>query len=222
MLVKAFLTLKDDPTNIVPCLFNPNELTVEKSNHFAEVNIPGLETPILQFVRGNARVVTMDLFFDTYEEKTDVRLFTDRITGWDAGSMFSDLPDIAKGLMNMDSELHAPPVCLFIWGTFLFQCVIQSTTKRFTMFLPAGIPVRATLRVTLKEYTEVETEILELDLHSSDLIKTRVVKEGDSLWAMAAKEYGGPQHWRLIAEANDIDNPRLLQTGRELMIPIKE
>ncbi|MCP5054822.1 MAG: hypothetical protein GY940_47090, partial [bacterium] len=52
MLVKAFITRKDDPTNIVPCLFNPNELTVEKSNHFSEVNIPGLETPILQFVRG--------------------------------------------------------------------------------------------------------------------------------------------------------------------------
>ena len=195
---------------------------VEKSNHYAEVNIPGMESPILQFVRGNARTVTMDLFFDTYEEKADVRVFTDRITGWDAGSMFSSLPDFAKGLMNMDSELHAPPVCFFLWGTFLFQCVIERVTKVFTMFLPAGIPVRATLRVTLKEYREVETQTIELDLHSADLVKTRVVKEGDSLWSIAAKEYGDPVHWRLIADANNITNPRRLKTGQELVIPIRE
>ncbi|HXG30009.1 MAG TPA: hypothetical protein VNK81_00050, partial [Thermodesulfobacteriota bacterium] len=101
MLVKAFLTRKDNPTLVVPCLFNPKELSVEKSNQFAEVNVPGLPSPIFQFVRGNARSVTMDLFFDTYEEGIDVRVFTDRITGWDAGSMFSKLPGAAKGLMDI-------------------------------------------------------------------------------------------------------------------------
>ncbi len=51
MLVKAFLTRKDKRYLIVPCLFNPKELSVEKSNHFAEVNIPGLSSPVFQFVR---------------------------------------------------------------------------------------------------------------------------------------------------------------------------
>jgi nucleoid-associated protein YgaU len=222
MLVKAFLTRKDNPTLVVPCLFNPKELSVEKSNQFAEVNVPGLPSPIFQFVRGNARSVTMDLFFDTYEEGIDVRVFTDRITGWDAGSMFSKLPGASKGLMDIDSDLHAPPVCLFIWGAFIFQCIIERVSKRFTMFLPEGIPVRATLSVTLKEYREVEVQVKEISLQSSDLTKRWVVTQGDSLWSIAAKEYGNPGDWRLIAEANNIDNPRILSPGQALVIPLKE
>lgn len=222
MLVKAFLVAKDKPWLVAPCLFNPTELSVEKSNQFAEVNIPGLSSSVLQFVRGNSRTVSMDLLFDTYEEKIDVRLLTDRITGWDAGSMFSPLPDVAKGLMDINSDLHAPPVCLFIWGAFVFQCIIERASKRFTMFLPEGIPVRATVSVTLKEYRKVETQVTELDLHSSDLTKRRVVTQGDSLWYIAAKEYGDPAEWREIADANKISNPRLLTPGRELAIPVKE
>ncbi len=222
MLVKAFLTRKDNPLLIVPCLFNPKELSVEKSNQFAEVNIPGLPSPVFQFVRGNARSVTMDLFFDTYELGTDVRIFTDRITGWDAGSMFSKLPDAAKGLMDIDSDLHAPPICLFIWGAFIFQCIIERVSKRFTMFVPEGFPVRATLSVTLKEYREVDVQVKEISLQSSDLTNRWTVRQGDSLWSIAAREYGSPEDWRLIAEKNGIDNPRMLTPGRELVIPVKE
>ncbi|RLI48195.1 MAG: peptidoglycan-binding protein, partial [Candidatus Thorarchaeota archaeon] len=184
--------------------------------------IPGLSSSVLQFVRGNSRTITLDLFFDTYEEGTDVRIFTDRITGWDAGSMFSKLPNATKGLMDIDSDLHAPPVCLFIWGTFVFQCIIERVTKKFTMFLPEGIPVRATLTVTLKEYKEVDIQVKELDLHSADITKRWLVKEGDSLWIIAHREYGDPSKWRQIALANNIENPRRLTPGQELIIPTKD
>jgi len=219
MLVKAFLTRKDNPALIVPFLFNPSEFTVERTNQFTEVNIPGLPSSTFQFMKGGARTLTMDLLFDTYEEKTDVRVFTDRITGWDSGSMFSKLPGIAKGLMDIDSDLHAPPVCLFIWGTFIFPCIIERVTKRFTMFLPEGIPVRATLTVTLKEYKEYEAQLQEASRQSADRTKTWRVKQGDSLWFIAAKEYGAPALWRPIAVANNIDNPRILKSGVELIIP---
>jgi len=222
MLIKAFLTRKDNPSMVVPCLFNPKELSVEKSNQFAEINIPGLESPIFQFVRGNARSVTMDLFFDTYEQGIDVRIFTDRITGWDAGSMFSCLPDKAKGLMDIDSHLHAPPICIFIWGAFIFQCIIERVSKKFTMFLPEGVPVRATLNVTLKEYREVDIQVKEMGLQSADLTKRWTVTSGDSLWSIASKEYGDPGDWRLIANANNIDDPRILHPGQILVLPVKE
>jgi len=219
MLVKAFLTRKDNPALIVPFLFNPSEFTVERTNQFTEVNVPGLSASTFQFVRGGSRTITMDLFFDTYEEKTDVRLFTDRITGWDSGSIFSKLPGAAKGLMDIDSDLHAPPVCQFIWGSYIFPCIIEKIDKRFTMFLPEGIPVRATLSVILREYKEYETQLQEAARQSADRTKTWRVKEGESLQFIAAKEYGDPASWRPIAEANDIDNPRILEPGIELVIP---
>jgi len=219
---KGFLTRKDKPGIRVPFLFNPKEFNVEKSNQFAEVNIPGLSSSILQFVRGNSRTITLDLFFDTYEKRTDVRMFTDQITGWDAGITYSRLADRPKGLMDIDSELHAPPICLFIWGAFVFQCIIERVSKRFTMFLPDGIPVRATLTVTLKEYREVDIQVKEIDQHSADLTKRHLLTAGESLWSLAAAEYGDPEDWRLLAEANDIDNPRLLHPGMELSVPRKE
>lgn len=90
------------------------------------------------------------------------------------------------------------------------------------MFLPEGFPVRATLNVTLKEYREVDIQIKETDLHSADLTKTWIVTQGENLWSIAAREYGTPADWRLIAEKNNIDNPRVLYSGQRLTIPIKE
>jgi nucleoid-associated protein YgaU len=90
------------------------------------------------------------------------------------------------------------------------------------MFLPEGIPARATLSVTLKEYKEVDIQVKEIAYESADLTKRWVVKQGDSLWSIAAKEYGNPADWRLIAEVNKIDNPRILNPGIELVIPLKE
>ncbi|HIH44103.1 MAG TPA: LysM peptidoglycan-binding domain-containing protein [Candidatus Methanoperedenaceae archaeon] len=227
MLVKAYITRKDKPDVVVPCMFNPKEFSVEKSNQFAEVNIPGLPSPVLQFVRGNARTVTLDLFFNTYGVKSDgssgdVREYTDKITGWDAGSMYSKLPEEKKGLMDIDSDLHAPPICRFIWGDFQFQCIIEKTSKKFTMFLPDGTPVRATVNVTLKEYREVEIQVQEIATTSADLTKRWTVTQGDSLWLISSREYGSPKDWRLIAEKNRMDNPRILRPGSELVIPLKE
>jgi len=223
-LKKAHLKRKDNPGVVVPFLFNPAEFTIEKGNQFAEVNVPGLPSSILQFVKGNSRTISMELFFDTYENKDnrDVRQYTDKITGWDAGSIYSQLSPEKKGLMDIDSELHAPPICIFEWGTFTFQCVIERVSKKFTMFLADGTPVRATLSVTLKEYEEVDIQIRNIDTHSADLTKRWEVVQGDSLWSIAAKEYGDPADWRLVAEANEIDNPRLLNPGTALVIPVKE
>lgn len=219
MLVKAFLTRKDDPLQVVPLLFNPTEFTVDKSNSYTEVNIPGLPSSLFQFVKGGARTLTMDLFFDTYEAGLDVRLFTDLITGWDAGAIYSSLAFGRKGLMDLDADLHAPPVCLFIWGSYVFQCIIERVSKRFTMFLPEGIPVRATLNVSLKEYRDFESQVKETSLQSADITKRWVIKQGDSLWLIAARVYGNPALWRHLATANGITNPRLLEAGRELVVP---
>ena len=222
MLVKAFLTQKEKPWLIVPFLFNPSELTVTKSNTFSDVAPASLSGPILQFGGGGPRTVTMDLFFDTYEEGIDVRIFTDRITGWDAGSMFGSLPNALKGLMDIDSDTHAPPICLFVWGTFIFKCVIETVTKKFTMFSALGFPLRATLNVTLKECRDLRERSAETSLLSADLTKTRIVKSGDSLWSISKEHYGSPNDWRLIADANSIENPRLLTPGTHLVIPVKK
>ena len=51
-LKKAIIHVLDASGGIkdeVPVKFYPSEYTLEKSNEFASINIPGLESPVLQF-----------------------------------------------------------------------------------------------------------------------------------------------------------------------------
>jgi nucleoid-associated protein YgaU len=192
----------------IEILYFPPEYSLEKSNTFAEIAIPGLESPYLQYVRGNAGSITLEAFYDTYEDGTDVRKYTDQLSD----------------LMNIDPELHAPPPLRFIWGmpsSEPFLCVLERVTKRFTLFLSNGVPARARLNITLKEY-KTELNPRERVLQSPDKTKLYTAKEGDSLWAIAHKEYGDPSLWRRIAEKNHLEDPRILDPGTQLMIPPSE
>lgn len=191
--------------NGIKVLFNPTEYSMEKSNQFQDTSLPGLSSPITQFVSGGAQTLSMELFFDTYtdEKGKDVRVYTDQITN----------------LMRIDKDLHAPPICVFQWGKVQFKAVLERVSRRFTMFLADGTPVRAILNVTFKEYVTLEEQLKDPPRQSADRTKRRVVVQGDSLWLLAAREYGDPALWRLIARANGIDHPRRIAPGMELIIP---
>lgn len=195
----------------IEILYSPAEYSMEKGNTFSEVAIPGLESPYLQYVRGNSGSITLDVFYDTYEKgdtyeaEIDVRKFTDQLSN----------------LMNIDPKLHAPPPLRFIWGmpsAEPFDCVLERVSKRFTMFRSDGIPVRARLSITLKEY-KVGLSSRERNLSSPDKTKVFITKQGDSLWLIAHREYGTPFMWRAIADKNNLYNPRFLEPGTELIIP---
>jgi len=42
------------PDPIIPLRFNPTEFQIQKANTFAEIAIPGLESPPIQLVRGTS------------------------------------------------------------------------------------------------------------------------------------------------------------------------
>lgn len=53
---------------------------------------------------------------------------------------------------------------------------------------------------------------------------TYTVKSGDTLSAIAKREYGDANQWRRIYDANrdKIDNPDLIHPGQELKLPARE
>ena len=67
-LTKALIVNTDTSVNI-PVMFNPTEYQLQKTNQFAEVGIPGLGSSLLQFVKGDAQTLTMELFFDTTDSE---------------------------------------------------------------------------------------------------------------------------------------------------------
>ena len=198
---KISITPSGQPS--IQALFNPTQYGLDKGNTIAQAAIPGLEAPILQYVHGNMQTLSMDLFFDTYEEGTDVTDATDQI----------------YDLLYLDPSTHAPPICELTWGTFSFCGVLDHVSGKFTLFLADGTPVRATLSVVFNEFIDVDVLVQENPTESADHRKTRLVKSGDRIDNIAAEEYGDSAKWRAIAEANDLDDPSQLEPGYVLIVP---
>jgi hypothetical protein len=203
--------LKRDLPDSFEVQFNPGEYTLEKSVQLAEIAIPGLDSPLLQFVRGQNERLTLDLFFDTTRDGM----------GPDATPV-TDLTDPFYLLVKQQPASHAPPRISFIWGEGLqFRAVVESVRRQFTLFNPDGVPLRATLTVTFREYKTLEEQLSELKPESSDTTRRRNVQRGDTLTRIAAQEYGDPSRWRLIADANPeaTEDVRRLRPGDVLEIP---
>lgn len=198
----------------ISVLFNPEEYTVSKDNNFASLAVPGLSSPLLQFVHGNLRTLTMELLVDSYERHqtgsqapvqagSDVRAQTRRITA----------------LLDIDPETHAPPLLLFSWGSLAFRCVLAKVSERFVMFLPSGVPVRARLEVSFSEFTNADFEAKETKRETADYTRVHVVTEGETLSGVAGEVYRNPALWRPIAIRNGLADPRRLEVGRRLQVP---
>jgi hypothetical protein len=201
-LVKAMIinTITGSP---IPILFNPEEYSISRSAKFSDAKVPGLEVPITEYSHGLQETLSMDLFFDTYELDIDVRIFTERV---------------AK-LLDLDPGTDAPPVCLFVWGTLVFECQLENLTKRFTMFNSFGIPVRATLSVTFRGHNKLEYLLAKNPFRSLGHLKTYLVKQGETLSQIAWNVFQDSAQWRKIADFNKITNPRKLEPGQVLLIP---
>lgn len=199
----------------VPVMFNPEEYSLSRENNYAQIAVPGLSAPIVQFSHGRQQTLEMELFLDTYEAHhegsrqiavagDDVRKHVRRVTD----------------LMNIQPATHAPPVLLFTWGVSLaFTCVLTRATQKFILFLPDGTPVRARVQVTFSQYNNAELEAKEIKRETADYSKFHVVRPGEKMTAISAEAYGDPRLWRAIALRNGVADPRALEPGQRLMIP---
>jgi nucleoid-associated protein YgaU len=205
-LTKALIFVLDTKGNTkeqIPVMFNPEEYSVNKDNNIASMAVPGLSGPLIQFVNGNMRTLEMELFFDTTDERRDVRTETEKIVK----------------LLKIDSEWHAPPVLKVVWATLQLTCVLARVNQKFLKFLDDGRPVRARLTTSFSEYLDPVREAKEVNRQTADYSKVHVVIEGETLSAIAGKFYENPQLWRPIAISNEIDDPRSIFPGQSLRIP---
>jgi contractile injection system tube protein/LysM domain-containing protein len=229
--LKATFQKVDSTGGLGPSLevkFNPTEYTLNKGAQIAEVTIPGLDSPVLQFVRGQTETLSLDLFFDSTENGMD-----------DSATSVTKITDQFYQLVKIDGKTHAPPICFFCWGSEFpgqrsydsmggtgsqqrhgFKCVVESVRQRFTLFSPQGVPLRATLTVSLKEYKTLSEQIAEINKNSPDHAQSHVVAIGETLSQIANEVYEDPSQWRAIADQNAILDPLNLTPGTVLEIPV--
>jgi hypothetical protein len=203
-LEKAEIQILDgDDKGSIKVLFNPKEYVIEKTTSWKENETVGLDSPEVQFTIGQRKRLSMELFFDTSDEKKDVREHTDKI----------------EKIMVVDKSLHRPPLLLFSWGKLKFKCVLEDLSSRFTMFLDDGTPIRAILKVLFKETETAKGQAEKKPNESADHTKRLILREGESLQSLSAREYGDPKHWRMIAESNGIIDPLNIKSGTILKLP---
>lgn len=140
----------DDGTTVI-AQYNPKELQVDRSvpwsKHTNKSNEQGLQ---LEFSGADGRSASLELFFDESE----------KLNGSVLGNikLLEKLATIRVPGSTKDEEKR-PHHCVLVFGALYpekaFKCVIESLSTKFTMFSPAGTPVRATVNLKLKEADSV-------------------------------------------------------------------
>lgn len=214
---KATITVMEEkrPLERITCLFNPKEYTLSKQNDWSPPQGASTQDlPKLNFSGGKPASLQIQLFFDTYETGKDVTIYTQKL--W-------QLMMIDPTLEDLGSTKGRPPRVLFQWGpTKFFTAVITSLNQKVTLFLPNGMPVRATLDVTFLQVDPIEPtmsqESTSIAGGGRQVLKTSA---GDTLAGIAHRMLGDARRWRDIADANKhrLTNLRHLVPGMDLVIP---
>jgi nucleoid-associated protein YgaU len=193
--------------------FNPSHLKFSRSAGWKSQGAALRDVPELQFTGAQPRTLNVDLLFDTYD--------TDEPVG--SKRKVTDLTDEMLKLTTVEShgDKHRPPVCRLRWGSagVFFQGVLERLDQDYLLFTENGTPVRAKLGCSFKEWRTNYEDLNKQATESSDVTKVWTVRRGQSLASIAAEEYLDPLRWRVIAEANDIDDPLQLVPGHSLVLP---
>jgi LysM repeat protein len=215
--VKAKLAIEGGET--IQALFNPTEFTISKGNDWKFDPIKGTSLPKGKFGGGKPREMQVNLLLDQSLPN--------------AGMSVKEITDKLFKMMEVPSGAGAgaanacPPLVTFQWGEMIpFKAACTSLTVAFQLFKPNGTPIRADVKLALTQ-AETATSASSSSAKKKGNPTTRsegglgvhVIKDGDTLQSVAHRTYGDPNRWRLIAEANGVDNPLHLRRGTALNLP---
>jgi hypothetical protein len=214
-LEKAFLEIEGGSR--VPCLFNPETITVARSNIWAAEPMPGKGVPKLRYAGANSGWMQLSLIFDTTAEGTPVTAHTGKILG---------LMEVDKNLPGTDeaSNNTRPPTVTFHWGDLhSFPAVVSDLNLTFTYFSSTGIPLRAQMELALQQY-EPSQAFGPQNPTSGTPRPHRVhrVQPGETLDRISARYYGDATQWRLLARANGIEDPLAVRPGSLITVPRRD
>lgn len=203
----------------VPVQFNPDTLKVTFSNQKVGGDQSGGSA--IQYVGQGTTKLTMDLWFDvtaplpkgSVEPKGDVRRLTNEVAYF------------IKPKKKVDDKKYIPPGVRVIWGTFLFDGVMDSMDETLEFFSEDGKPLRARVSISISRQ-EVQFQFGEAQQPGSGMAgmagtqPQQQAKVGDTIQSMAAR-LGQVQNWKDLAAANNIENPRKLTPGTLLDMTLR-
>src|SRR5262245_60546808 len=103
-LKKATITVLEgaDKNKVISVLFNPSEYSLERTNSYKTTPVPGLGSPLLQFVNGESDRLSVDLFLDDYTDPDGPTSLQQK----ERNPVGKRIADLSK-LLEIDRDLHA-------------------------------------------------------------------------------------------------------------------
>ena len=152
LLAKLSIHSLEGTRIVVTAMFNPKEVSIDKSVPWTKSPVSKGDRPSLEFSSAEGRVMSFELMFDGYETATNVHTaFVDNLM------KLAYVQD-----PNGPEDKKRPPKVAVKWGEGKlpeFQGVIESVSTKYTLFLPDGTPVRASCRVSVREAGHLSVKI---------------------------------------------------------------
>jgi hypothetical protein len=192
--------------------FNPSDLSTSKSVHYERTPVPNDKRGNrIQYKGNNPSTLTIRFLLDEWEAPPGV--------GQDVHQMVNAL---FKLTMPVDPQNHEsmPDKVMFLWGSVRFTGYITDVKAAYKIFSRSGTPLRAELDVSMVEHVEGD-QAQNPTSGGPPGRRDRTLIEGDNLQTLSYREYGDPNLWRAIAEANGIDDPLAVAPGTTLLLPSK-
>jgi len=190
----------------IQCAFNPESYTISKTNVWTYKPTQGKDYPDPEFGGGLPMTYKLSLLLDASMKGSD-----------------GSIKDDANKLMQaMHGNGSAPKFVTFSWGSVkLPKAAPVSISIHYALFQPNGDPIRAfvDLELAQADATSPPGQAQNPTTRGIAGMRSRVVHDGDSLPSIAYDAYGDATKWRVIAEANGIDDPLRLRRGVALTIP---
>jgi phage tail protein X len=209
--VKAKLKIDNGPE--LDCYYNPTEYSLTKSNEWKYKPVTGTSFTEPEFGGGQPRQMELSLLFDQSfpPYKMTVRAAT---------AALLDAMEVPSGKSG-GTPTAVPPFVTFQWGALIFKGAMTSLTCAYKLFRPDGEPIRADVKLTLKQAAATIAGQNPTTRAQAGFGSHRV-RDGDTLPSISYRAYGDATRWRLIAEANGVDNPLHLRRGSSLALPALE
>jgi nucleoid-associated protein YgaU len=197
--------------NGVPFLamFNPETIAISETIVWEELAAAGSEGANQTFVRTPGRTFTIEITLDG--------------TGVNTNGV--KIPVTAQVLLfrlattKVDGREHKPNSLLLQYGLLILNCKMQSSTVTYTMFDMFGLPIRAKISATFKEYVASGFMAALAMLSSPDLTHSVTVNEWDLLPLLTHKIYKKQDYYLQVAKVNRLKNFRKLKAGSTLVFP---
>jgi hypothetical protein len=186
--------------------FNPASLRVSLSNQFGK-------DPPDQHAKPTSTKLDVELTFDTTETGADVRKDTAKLRKMATATAKEPK---GKGGKKKDEADHSLAKIMFCWGTAKYFGVIESFTETLDYWSSDGVPLRATIQLSMKGAADkfFEGDFKGAEYSSTnpmpevvDFIPVDALPAGTGATGAAAKA-GDPRAGRSLAAANGLENMR--------------